>query len=60
MQANAKDESNTTNTNEPSTAADDKKAQVAAAIARAKAKKTAKAQNEAQLESADKQVEQTS
>ena len=60
MQANAKDESNTTNTNEPSTAADDKKAQVAAAIARAKAKKAAQAQNEAQLESADKQVEQAS
>ncbi len=60
MQANAKDESNTTNTNEPSTAADDKKAQVAAAIARAKAKKAAQAQNEAQLKSADKQVEQTS
>ena len=60
MQANAKDESNTTNTNEPSTAADDKKAQVAAAIARAKAKKAAQAQNKAQLESADKQVEQAS
>lgn len=60
MQANAKDESNTTNTNEPSTAADDRKAQVAAAIARAKAKKAAQAQNEAQLESADKQVEQAS
>lgn len=60
MQANAKDESNTTNTNEPSIAAEDKKAQVAAAIARAKAKKAAQAQNEAQLESADKQVEQAS
>lgn len=60
MQANAKDESNTTNTNKPSAAADDKKAQVAAAIARAKAKKAAQAQNEAQVESADKQVEQAS
>ncbi|WP_202942330.1 electron transport complex subunit RsxC [Alteromonas macleodii] len=60
MQANAKGESNTTNTDEPSIAAEDKKALVAAAIARAKAKKAAQAQNEAQVESADKQVEQAS
>ncbi len=60
MQANANAESNPANADEPSTAADDKKAQVAAAIARAKAKKAAQAQNESQLESADKQVEQAS
>ncbi|MEC8965856.1 MAG: electron transport complex subunit RsxC [Pseudomonadota bacterium] len=60
MQANAKGESNTTNTDDPSIAAEDKKALVAAAIARAKAKKAAQAQNEAQVESADKQVEQAS
>ena len=60
MQANANAESKPANADEPNNATDDKKAQVAAAIARAKAKKAAQAQNEAQLESADKQVEPAS